>query len=297
MRVLIGGAFLVTTGCLIASSTDRQYLIVGLAGLGLMYLFWSLALLRSVLAPARIPMLYYSRRARRLIAFASGIFRGAETERLGDLLRRHRGWRGLSDAELEEAAARLDRITVAFRAANRRVGPGVLGLGRRLIRRYITRTAEHFQKVPAVLTHRGVLRFFALAFPALYLILVTMFGLAYLAAWKLSTTAFSSVPPLEPSLWHAWFFSMTTVTTSALSALRPEGILAQTLVSLELVSGVAFVGALVTCFASIHQVDLDESVKAWRAIAAELAIVMEHWNDEMTALERERGFVPTEGDV
>jgi hypothetical protein len=53
----------------------------------------------------------------------------------------------------------------------------------------------------------------------------------------------------------------------------------------------------VTCFASIHQVDLDESLKAWRATAADLAIVMEHWNDEMTTLERERGFVPTEGDV
>jgi hypothetical protein len=297
MRTLTKGAFLAAIGYLIVSATECSHLVVGLVGLGLMYIVCSLALLRMVLTPTRGPRLFYERRARRLRAFAMGTLRGAQLERLGDLLRQQRNRVDLTDEELEETAAKLDRVTAAFRATNDYLGPGLMGAGRRLIRRYIMRKAGQLRQVRHKFTQRDVLRFFALAFTPVFLVLVTIFGLGYLAAWKLNPQAFASTPPMGPSLWHAWFFSMATATTSDLSPLRPDGALVQVLVATELVSGLCLITALVTCFASIHQVDLDESLRAWRHVESELAIIIEHWNEEIEKIERERGLSAETGDV
>lgn len=289
-------AFLLLMAVGVSTQSAPGTMYAALTALAVLWVAFAVTLVDTVLAPATLVLRFHVRWARSITSLAQGVLKGARTERLGDLVRGPIGQEP-TDEELRSVAERLDKVTVAFRIAGKRMGPKRMGAGRARIKHFIARSVSSARaSAEQSLTPRGVMRFVALGFPLVFLLLVTLFAIAYLAAWKLNPAAFSGLAHAYPTLWDTWYYSMTTVTTSALSPLRADGLLAQVLVSLELVSGATLVTALIACYGGVSQSDLDESRRAWQKAELELASSLESWQNAIAALERARGY-PPEGDV
>jgi hypothetical protein len=122
-----------------------------------------------------------------------------------------------------------------------------------------------------LLTPKTVVLSFVPVFMGLFAAIVVGFSLLYLGAWKLEPGLFGDSGVAGPNYLDAFFFSMTTITTSAISELRPHTALGKLLVSSQLAAGVTLVSLLVLLFSALHASDIEASQAMWSEVREQVA--------------------------
>ena len=118
--------------------------------------------------------------------------------------------------------------------------------------------------VTRLLSPRASLLAFIATFMLMFIAIVMQFGFIVHAFWKADPSTFEARGP--SSLTDALFFSITTITTSAISDVTPSSRLAKLLVSCELLMGLSFVSLLALSFSAVHTLDHPAFQQRWAAL-------------------------------
>jgi hypothetical protein len=249
-------------GALVLATNNRPVLAGSLAGLLILLVLTLLFALSWILSPtwliisaARKVSLFYLKRVDEAV-FEMRPRRNRNAPLLADLLERLKGKPPESEADAQVIRDRIAALKKDASPADWEKATEQLATTTEMYE-----TMDRFMAF--LLTPKTVVLSFVPVFMGLFAAIVVAFSLLYLGAWKLEPALFGDSVAAGPNYLDAFFFSMTTITTSAISELRPHTALGKLLVSGELAAGVTLVSLLVLLFSALHASDIEASQTMW----------------------------------